>query len=124
MRPPPPLSEDAPIFLVGFMATGKTTVGRLLAARLGWQMIDLDDEIVRAAGMSVKEIFAARGEAAFREEEARAVREACARPRTVVATGGGAVCREENLAGMLAAGTVVALAVTPDEAVRRAGAAS
>src|SRR5215510_4634653 len=106
MSPPPPPPDDAPIFIVGFMATGKTTVGRLLAARLGWQMIDLDDEIVRAAGMSVKQIFATRGEAGFRDEEARAVRAACARRRTVVATGGGAVCREDNLAGMLAAGRV------------------
>lgn len=123
MRPPPP-AEDAPIFIVGFMATGKTTVGRLLAARLRRRMIDLDDEIARAAGMSVPEIFATRGEASFRDAETRAVRAACARPGTVVATGGGAVCREENLAAMLAAGTVVALGVTPEEAVRRAGSAS
>jgi shikimate kinase/3-dehydroquinate synthase len=122
--PLPPLAEDAPIFIVGFMATGKTTVGRILAARLGWGMLDLDDEIVRAAGMSVPEIFATRGEAAFRDEEARAVRVACARRQTVVATGGGAVCREESLGAMLASGTVVALAVTPEEAVRRAGQAS
>jgi 3-dehydroquinate synthase len=118
------VSSERPIFIVGFMATGKTTVGRILAARLGWAMVDLDDEIVRAAGMPVPEIFASRGEAAFRDEEARAVRAACARPRTVVATGGGAVCREDNLAAMLAAGTVVALSTTPEEAVRRAGAAS
>src|SRR5215471_14040791 len=73
-QPPPSVPGDAPIFIVGFMATGKTTVGRILARRLGWTMVDLDDEIVRAAGMSVPEIFATRGEAAFRDEEAQAVR--------------------------------------------------
>jgi shikimate kinase / 3-dehydroquinate synthase len=123
--PPSPSGDpDAPIFLVGFMATGKTTVGGLLAARLGWTLVDLDDVIAGAAGMPVSQIFATRGEAAFRDEEARAVRAACARRRTVVATGGGAVCRPDSLEAMLAAGRVVALAVTPEESVRRAGSAS
>ena len=71
--------------------------------------------------MTVAEIFAAEGEAGFRRRESDAVREAAARRRTVVATGGGAACREENLAAMLAAGRVVALAVSAEEAVRRAG---
>jgi shikimate kinase len=111
---------DAPIFLVGFMATGKTTVGRLLAARLGWQHVDLDDVIAREAGQSVPQIFETEGEAGFRAREARAVAAASATPRTVVATGGGAACREDNLRTMLGAGRVVALAVTPEESVRRA----
>src|SRR6476661_5383130 len=93
-------STDAPIFLVGFMATGKTTVGRILAQRLGWTMLDLDDLIAAEAGMTVPDIFAAEGEAGFREREARAVRAAGARRRTVIATGGGAACREDNLRAM------------------------
>jgi shikimate kinase len=112
---------DAPLFLVGFMASGKTTIGKLLAARLGWAFVDLDELVVAGAGRTVAEIFAAEGEAGFRRRETAAVRDAAARRRTVIATGGGAACREENLTAMLAAGPVVALAVSAEEAVRRAG---
>jgi shikimate kinase len=111
---------DAPIFLVGFMATGKTTVGRILAARLGWRLVDLDEVIVREAGQSVPRIFESEGEAGFRAREARALDEIRRERKIVVATGGGAACREDNLRAMLAAGRVVALAITAEEAVRRA----
>lgn len=113
--------DAAPIFLVGFMGSGKTTVGRILAARLGWAFVDLDALIVAAAGVSVPEIFVRDGEVGFRRREAAAVREAASMRHTVVATGGGAACREENLATMLGTGRVVALAVSAEEAVRRAG---
>jgi shikimate kinase len=115
---------DAPIFLVGFMGSGKTTVGKLLARRLGWSFSDLDELVVRAAGMTIPEIFAREGEPAFRRRETDALREAAAGRRAVVATGGGAACRDENLAVMLGAGRVVALAVSAAEAIRRAGGAS
>ena len=114
------LRADAPIFLVGFMASGKTTVGKVVASRIGWAFADIDDLVTKAAGLSVAEIFAAEGEEGFRRRESDAIREAAARTRAVVATGGGAVCREENLALMLAAGRVVALAVSAEEAVARA----
>jgi shikimate kinase len=117
---PQTFAPDAPIFLVGFMATGKTTVGRILAARLGWKLVDLDQAIAREAGLSVAQIFETEGEDGFRARETRALRAVSAEPRTVVATGGGAACREENLETMLGAGRVVALAITPAEAVRRA----
>ncbi len=115
---------DAPIFLVGFMASGKTTVGSLLAARLGWAFVDLDALVVEAAGAPVADIFAREGETGFRRRESAAVRQAARMQRTVVATGGGAACREENLGVMLGEGRVVALAVSPEEAVRRAGRSS
>jgi shikimate kinase len=121
---PPPVDADAPIFLVGFMASGKTTVGKLVAARLGWQFDDLDDLVTRAAGQAVADIFAAEGEAGFRRRESDALREAAGRRRVVIATGGGAACREDNLAAMLVAGHVVTLAVSAEEAIRRAGASS
>ncbi len=120
----PPVSADAPIFLVGFMGSGKSTVGRLLAGRLGWSFADLDERIARAAGMPIPEIFAREGEPAFRRRETEALRAAAAERRTVLATGGGAACRDENLTLMLGAGHVAALAVSPAEAVRRAGAVS
>jgi shikimate kinase / 3-dehydroquinate synthase len=111
---------DAPIFLVGFMATGKTTVGRILAARLGWKLVDLDEVIVRDAGQTVSRIFETEGEAGFRAREASALGAVSRERALVVATGGGAACREDNLRAMLGAGRVVALAITPEEAVRRA----
>jgi shikimate kinase len=106
------------------MGSGKTTVGARLAERLGWSFADLDELVVRAAGASVAEIFAREGEEGFRRRETEAVRAAAAERRAVIATGGGAACREENLASMLGAGRVVALAVSPGEAVRRTGARS
>ena len=120
----PPADDDAPIFLVGFMASGKTTVGRLLAERLGWEFDDLDDLVTGRRGRAVADIFAAEGEAGFRQRETDALREAAARRRAVIATGGGAACREDNLAAMLAAGQVVSLEVSAEEAIRRAGKAS
>jgi len=89
-----PSAPSAPIFLIGFMGSGKTTVGRLLADRLGWAFADLDDLIVRSAGLTVAEIFAREGEEGFRRRETEAVRGAAGRQRSVVATGGGAACRE------------------------------
>ncbi|MES1205801.1 MAG: shikimate kinase [Pseudomonadota bacterium] len=115
---------DAPVFLIGFMASGKTTVGRILAAKLRWRFLDLDGVITDAAGLSVEQIFAREGEAGFRARESEALRQAAASPRAVVATGGGAACVEPNLALMLASGRVVTLLVAPGDAVRRAGPAS
>ncbi len=92
-----PADDDAPIFLIGFMASGKTTVGRLLAERLEWAFVDLDKLIEDGAAQTVADIFAAEGEAGFRKRETEALREVAKRRKTVVATGGGAPCREENL---------------------------
>jgi shikimate kinase len=113
--------RDAPIFLIGFMGTGKSTVGRLLAAAIGYGFADLDEVIAGVAGQSVAQIFSNEGEAGFRAREEQAVRAAAAMRQTVIATGGGAPCREANLAAMLAAGRVVALSATPAEVIRRTG---
>ncbi|MFO0852366.1 MAG: shikimate kinase AroL [Gemmataceae bacterium] len=83
------------IHLIGYRGTGKTTVGRLVAAALGWSFADADDVIEATAGRSIASIFAAEGEAGFRDREAAALRELTA-DRLVVATGGGAVLRPEN----------------------------
>jgi shikimate kinase len=77
------------VYLTGFMGAGKTTVGRLLAESLGWPFVDLDSEVEGAAGMPVREIFAARGEAAFRELELEALRRTLDFDPAVIATGGG-----------------------------------
>jgi len=120
----PPADDDAPIFLIGFMASGKTTVGRLLAERLDWAFVDLDKVIEDGAGKTVADIFVDEGEAGFRKRETEALREVAERREVVVATGGGAPCREENIEAMLEAGRVFWLDVSAEEAVRRAGKAS
>src|SRR5690606_7531818 len=77
------------IYLVGFMGAGKTTVGRLLAARLGYPFVDLDQEIERDAGQSVREIFESEGEVGFRAREWQRLETVRRLPAAVVATGGG-----------------------------------
>lgn len=85
------------IFLTGFMGSGKTTVGRLLSERLGVPFMDLDREIEREAGMTVREIFERGGEALFRSLEQAALLKAVATPGAVIATGGGTLTVERNL---------------------------
>ena len=84
------------IYLTGFMGSGKSTVGRLLAARLGAPFVDLDEEIERRAGMRVREIFEQHGEPVFRQMEREALEATLALPDVVVATGGGTVAFEAN----------------------------
>lgn len=84
------------IYLTGFMGSGKTTVGRLLAERLGVPFLDLDQEIEQRAGMRVRDIFERSGEAEFRRMEAEALRATAAYPDVVVATGGGTTTFEGN----------------------------
>jgi shikimate kinase len=96
------------VFLTGFMGSGKSTVGRALAAGLGWLAIDLDEAVEAHAGMSVREIFSLQGEPAFRELEHSALRDALRAPGpAVIATGGGTFTFPRNLALIRAAGPSV-----------------
>lgn len=85
----PRFDPEAPVFLVGFMGAGKSTIGRALAARWGWSFADLDAEVERAEGRTVEEIFRASGEGRFRELEWNALRAHAGAKRIVVAAGGG-----------------------------------
>jgi shikimate kinase len=96
------LKRTPGIYLVGFMGSGKSTVGRSLAERLGWSFFDIDSEIERVARQSIAEIFATRGEPEFRRIENQAIRRRvawveCGSP-AVVALGGGAFAVESNRA--------------------------
>lgn len=77
------------IVLTGFMGAGKSTIGRLLAARLGWNFVDLDHHLEARAGLSVADIFALHGEPHFRRLESRALASVLGQPNTVLALGGG-----------------------------------
>jgi len=107
------------LVLVGFMGSGKTSIGREISGRLGAEFLDLDDRIERFAGMSVREIFATRGEPAFREMEREAIREAVSVAGRVIATGGGAFQTEENRRLLKGYAPVVFLDVTPGGVVSR-----
>ncbi len=84
------------LFLVGFMASGKTTVGHALAARLGVPFVDLDKEIITAAGCTIAEMIVQQGEAAFRQLETECLRQAITREAVVIALGGGAFTQSVN----------------------------
>ncbi len=90
MSDAPPQRAPQRIALTGFMGSGKTTVGRLLAARLGWQFVDLDSAVEQRAGKTVPQIFSEEGEETFRQAEAAALKELLQLPETVIALGGGA----------------------------------
>lgn len=96
-----------PILLIGMMGCGKSTIGRLLAGRMGLPLIDLDEEIARAAGRSIPEIFAEEGDAGFRLHETAALGRALNAGEAVIATGGGIVTREKNIRMMREKGVVV-----------------
>jgi shikimate kinase len=107
------------LVVVGFMGTGKSTVSRLLSQKLGFAVVDTDEEVERRSGKTIPELFASEGEAVFRDWESRVIREVLALDRQVVATGGGAVLREENRRAMLAGGWVVALTAQRDTLIQR-----
>lgn len=102
------------------MGAGKSTVGPLLAARLGVPFLDLDREIEARAGFAVPDIFEREGEAGFRARESAALRELCDQD-AVIALGGGALGRPANLERVLAAGTLVWLDAPDDELLLRIG---
>lgn len=112
-----------PLVLNGFMAAGKSTVGRLVAERAGRAFIDLDERIEKTAGMSVSEIFSQSGESAFRRLEAAALREVLdAGQADVVAVGGGALLARAERLRALDRAVVVTLSADLDEMLRRAAA--
>jgi len=96
-----------PIFLVGFMGAGKTTVGKVLAPLLNYEFVDLDDVIEERMGMSVQSIFARLGEAEFRRAESEVLENCRNMTRTVIALGGGAYVAPKNRQLLREAGTTI-----------------
>ena len=92
------LIGDRPIVLIGMMGAGKTTVGRRLATRLGRHFVDSDEEVEKAAGMSIEDIFASRGEADFRAGEVKVIARLLKESGMVLGTGGGAFMNADTRA--------------------------
>jgi shikimate kinase len=109
----------SPLFLIGPRGSGKTTVARLLAARLGWDWEDADDVLEARCGKTIRAIFAEEGETSFRDKESAVLAELCGRRRCVVAAGGGVVVREANRALLRASGYVVWLTADAETLWRR-----
>jgi shikimate kinase len=109
------------IFLIGFMASGKSHVGSILARKIGWRLVDADAEIVRRAGKPIDEIFQADGEPAFRALEVSVLAELCAGSEQVVATGGGAFLNPGSRQAMLDRGLVLCLNARPETIFQRLG---
>lgn len=106
---------DGNLILAGFMGSGKTTVGRILARDLGWAFMDTDQEIEAREGTSIPQIFESRGEAGFRELESALARDLENLQRHVIATGGGFLVRPENREAAARAGIVVLLMASPEQ---------
>jgi shikimate kinase len=117
------------LILTGFMGTGKSAVGALVARRLGWRFVDTDSEIVARAGKPVADIFVQEGEARFRKLEREVIAAVaedanlcpqCKGPRpAVIATGGGALADDANLRALKRAGVIVCLTARPEAIERR-----
>ena len=113
--------EKRSIVLTGMPGSGKSTLGTLLAERLGRTLIDTDAEIIKRAEMPITEIFRTKGETAFRDLESAVIRDLSLRGGAVVATGGGAVLRRENVDALKQNGTLVFLDRPPETLLPTAG---
>lgn len=107
------------IFLVGLMGAGKTSVGRYLARRLGKTFYDCDHEIEKRTGVKIPVIFEIEGESGFRARESAVLKELTTLDNIVLATGGGAVIREENRRELVQHGTVIYLRASPADLWQR-----
>lgn len=107
------------IILAGFMGAGKTTVGEIVAERLGREFIDTDTAISEQTGLSIAQIFAERGEAAFRQLEAEVAQGLAARSGLVIATGGGMLMNAANRHLLESSGVVICLQAAPDVIAER-----
>lgn len=110
------------LVLIGFMGTGKTTVGKKVAKELGMEFVDTDKDVEQVTGLTVKEIFDKFGEVRFRSEEQASVRRLAQGDNRVIATGGGVVLNPGNMDVLRANGVIICLAAEPEvifERVRR-----
>ena len=107
------------VILTGFMGTGKTSLGKLLATRLGRPFVDIDKKIEEDAKLSIPKIFERFGEEHFRELERAAVRELSDKRGLVIATGGGTIKDEENFRLLKNSGVIIGLTTDPEEIFRR-----
>ena len=107
------------LIFIGLMGAGKTTIGKCLAQRLGWQFYDSDQEVVKRTGVPISTIFELEGEASFREREHAVISDLSQLKHCVIATGGGAILRHENRQLLQQSGTVIYLSTSVDCILKR-----
>src|SRR3990172_5812841 len=107
------------IALIGFMGTGKTAVGKILAAKLGKKFIEVDEVIEKMAGKSIPQIFRGGGEIGFRELEIEAIRRVAAKKNSVLSCGGGVVLNKINIDRLAAEYIIILLTASPSVILRR-----
>ncbi len=107
------------VYLFGFMTSGKSTLGKILANVLGWDFVDLDKAIVERERMSVHDIFETKGEKYFRELEQKVLREAAEKERVVISLGGGTLNSDETAKFLNETGVTVYLKVEPENLYNR-----
>ncbi|MFA5688668.1 MAG: shikimate kinase [Kiritimatiellales bacterium] len=107
------------IILVGFMGTGKTATGKILAAKTGMPLVDMDSAIEKQQNRTISEIFATDGEAAFRQMERELVKELAARNGLIISTGGGIVLNSDNIVDFEKSGLTVCLTASAKTIFRR-----
>lgn len=107
------------IYLVGMPGAGKSTVGKALARQLGLTFVDADQVLIEQVGASIATIFEFEGEAGFRQRESKIIAELCLRREIVLATGGGAILRDENRSALRANGIVIYLHANLDHLTQR-----
>jgi shikimate kinase len=107
------------IVLVGFMGTGKTTVGKLLATQLKWSYVDTDELIEKKTGLNISDIFSQQGEPYFRDIESKVIEEVMLKNHRIISTGGGMVIREQNIITIKSNGIMICLTATPEMIIER-----
>lgn len=107
------------VVLIGFMGTGKTTVGKGVSKKLEMEFVDIDQEVEKITGLTVREIFQRYGETRFRSEETAAVKRLAKLDNLVISTGGGVVLKQENIDFLNEKGIVISLWADPDTIYNR-----
>ena len=115
------MKRNPNIVLVGFMGTGKTSIGKQVSLQLRMRYVDTDDVVEQESGRQISDIFAEDGEPAFRELEHQAVCQVSQLENHVISTGGGVVLKKENMTELQKNGIVFCLTATPEEIYRRVG---
>lgn len=111
--------KEERLYIVGYMACGKTTFGRALANRMGWDFVDLDEKIARQEGQTVREIIESKGEAQFRQMECHALKHTASIKKVIVACGGGTPCYRDNMEFMTLHGHTLWLLASPAKILER-----
>ena len=113
------MKAKANIVLIGFMGTGKSITGKLLASRLGYNFVDTDTEIEKTYKQKIKDMFASEGEAVFRKRETETIKKLAQKSHLVISTGGGVATKDEDMNYLRQNGIIISLTAMPQTILKR-----